>query len=182
MEVVCIKKILAWNLPIYIGLHCVRRSSWTVTTLAILLCILNNKLWTLNITYWIHTTNFLRDTIRVMGGPFWNRVYYRTKKNYFNRNAGRYANVNIHWQFTRNNSWWALDPAHFDPSALSSRPGCNCNSLMLLSLALLFHYSTLYNWVKSFLKPHSKVHIVWEGHNILQNLHLTFVVCSANQK
>ena len=77
------------------------------------------------------------------------------KKKYFNRNAGRYANVNIHWQFTRNNSWWALDPAHFDPSALSSRPGCNCNSLMLLSLALLFHYSTLHNWVKSFLKPNS---------------------------
>ena len=36
MEVVRIKKILAWNLLIYIGLHCVRRSLWTVTTLATL--------------------------------------------------------------------------------------------------------------------------------------------------
>jgi hypothetical protein len=41
---------------------------------------------------------------------------------------------------------------------LSSRPGCNCNSLMLLSLALLFHYSTLYNWVKPFLKLNSYLH------------------------
>ena len=90
-----------------------------------------------------------------MVGSFWNRVYYRTKKITSIEMQGRYANVNIHWQFTRNNSWWGRDPAHFDPSALSSRPGCNCNSLMLLSLALLFHYSTLYNWVKSFLKPHS---------------------------
>ena len=36
MEVVRIKKILARNLLIFIGLHCVRRSSWTVTTLATL--------------------------------------------------------------------------------------------------------------------------------------------------
>ena len=36
MEVVRIKKILARNLHIFIGLHCVRRSSWTVTTLATL--------------------------------------------------------------------------------------------------------------------------------------------------
>ena len=27
-----------------------------------------------------------------------------------------------------------------------------------------------------------KVHIFWEGHKILQNLHLTFVICSASQK
>ena len=27
-----------------------------------------------------------------------------------------------------------------------------------------------------------KVHISWEGHKILQNLHLTFVLCSASQK
>ena len=40
MEVVSIKKILTWNLLIYIGLHCVRRSSWTVTTLATLFHIL----------------------------------------------------------------------------------------------------------------------------------------------
>ena len=37
MEVVRVKKILAQNLLIYIGLHCVRRSSWTVTTLATLI-------------------------------------------------------------------------------------------------------------------------------------------------
>ena len=37
MEVVHVKKILAQNLFIYIGLHCVRRSSWTVTTLATLI-------------------------------------------------------------------------------------------------------------------------------------------------
>ena len=27
-----------------------------------------------------------------------------------------------------------------------------------------------------------KVHIFWEGHKILQNLHLTFVLCSTSQK
>ena len=37
MEVVRIKKILAWNLLIYIGLHCVNRSSWIATTLATLI-------------------------------------------------------------------------------------------------------------------------------------------------
>ena len=37
MEVVCIKKVMAQNLLIYIGLHWVRRSSSTVTTLATLL-------------------------------------------------------------------------------------------------------------------------------------------------
>ena len=37
MEVVRIKKILARNLLISIGLHCVRRSSWTGTTLATLI-------------------------------------------------------------------------------------------------------------------------------------------------
>ena len=37
LEVVRIKKILVQNLLIYIGLHCVRRSSWTVTTLATLI-------------------------------------------------------------------------------------------------------------------------------------------------
>ena len=41
MEVVRIKKILAQNLLIYIGLYCVRRSSWTVTTLATLIHIPN---------------------------------------------------------------------------------------------------------------------------------------------
>ena len=45
MEVVRIKKILARNLLIFIGLHCVRRSSWTVTTLATLLCNFLRKKW-----------------------------------------------------------------------------------------------------------------------------------------
>ena len=27
-----------------------------------------------------------------------------------------------------------------------------------------------------------KVHLFWEGHNILWNLHLTFVLCSTSQK
>ena len=43
--------------------------------------------------------------------------------------------------------------------------------------------------VKLFLKEHFisdlltfKVHILWEGHNILRNLHLGFVLCSASQK
>ena len=27
-----------------------------------------------------------------------------------------------------------------------------------------------------------KVHIFWEGHKMLRNLHLTFVLCSASQK
>ena len=57
MEVVRVKKILARNLLIYIGLHCVRRSSWTVTTLATLVqnltrqfpaspyCILRERIW-----------------------------------------------------------------------------------------------------------------------------------------
>ena len=41
MEVVRIKKILARNLLLFIDLHCVRRSSWTVTTLATLTYIHN---------------------------------------------------------------------------------------------------------------------------------------------
>ena len=44
LEVVRIKKILALNLLIYIGLHCVRRSSWTLATLVCSLWIeLHNK-------------------------------------------------------------------------------------------------------------------------------------------
>ena len=27
-----------------------------------------------------------------------------------------------------------------------------------------------------------KVHIFWDGHKILRNLHLTFVICNASQK
>ena len=33
------------------------------------------------------------------------------------------------------------------------------------------------SWI--FLHELDKVHIFWEGHKILQNLHLTFVLCSA---
>ena len=36
--------------------------------------------------------------------------------------------------------------------------------------------------MKSSLKPNVKVHILWEGHIVLRNLHLTFVLCSASQK
>ena len=32
------------------------------------------------------------------------------------------------------------------------------------------------------LISHIKVHIFWEGHKILQNIHLTYVLCSARQK
>ena len=66
MEVVCIKKILAQNLLIYIGLHCVRRSSWTVTTLANLVFIcqaLNNwakKFWGLHLNSFPHY-DFMRN-------------------------------------------------------------------------------------------------------------------------
>ena len=49
MEVVCIKKILVQNLLIYIYLHCVRRSSWTITILATLtdrhLCFRKQKVY-----------------------------------------------------------------------------------------------------------------------------------------
>ena len=57
-------------------------------------------------------------------------------------------------------------------------------------------YNTPHNRLKFILKGHSyfytptltkyffdflKVHIFWEGHKILQNLHLTFVPCSNGQ-
>ena len=53
MEVVRIKKILAWNLLIFIDLQCVNRSSWSATTLATLTriylanfyCGLNSQNW-----------------------------------------------------------------------------------------------------------------------------------------
>ena len=51
MEVVRIKKILARNLLIYIGLHCVRRSSWTVTTLATLTLIENKVFCGVKLNY-----------------------------------------------------------------------------------------------------------------------------------
>ena len=35
---------------------------------------------------------------------------------------------------------------------------------------------------KSFTFWHFKVHIFWEGHKILQNLHQLFVLCTASQK
>ena len=34
----------------------------------------------------------------------------------------------------------------------------------------------------SYFKVSPKVHIFWEGHKILRNLHLTCVLCSASQK
>ena len=39
MEIILIKKILARNLLIYIGLHCVNRLMWTTTTLATLVYV-----------------------------------------------------------------------------------------------------------------------------------------------
>ena len=42
--------------------------------------------------------------------------------------------------------------------------------------AQLFDYTVTDSWEES------KVHIFSEGHKILQNLHLTFVLCSASQK
>ena len=42
---------------------------------------------------------------------------------------------------------------------------------------LLRQFKSWTNWVNS-----GKVHIFWEGHKILRNLHLTFVLCSASQK
>ena len=44
MEVVRIKKILARNLHIYISFHCVKRSSWIVTTLATLISSSKTKI------------------------------------------------------------------------------------------------------------------------------------------
>ena len=64
MEVVGIKKILAQNLIIYIGLHCVRRSSWTVTTLA-----------TLMISRW-YSKQYDATTFFFEGLPFLN--FYRS--------------------------------------------------------------------------------------------------------
>ena len=34
----------------------------------------------------------------------------------------------------------------------------------------------------SYFKVSPKVHIFWEGHKILRNLHLSFVLCSGSQK
>ena len=39
MEVVLIKKLLVWNLLIFIGLHCVKRLLWIATTLATLILV-----------------------------------------------------------------------------------------------------------------------------------------------
>ena len=44
MEVLCIKKILAQNLLIYVGLHCVNRSLLIATTLATLVGMNLNKM------------------------------------------------------------------------------------------------------------------------------------------
>ena len=54
----CIKKILQWNLLTYIGLHCVRTSSWTVKTLATLF----QGLWNQILTYfWCNCRFWLID-------------------------------------------------------------------------------------------------------------------------
>ena len=42
---------------------------------------------------------------------------------------------------------------------------------------VMSRFQVRYYFVSGF-----KVHIFWEGHKILRNLHLTFVLCSASQK
>ena len=110
--------------------------------------------------------------------PFWNRVYYRTKKiTSIEMQAGTMQMST----FIGNLQGTTADELEIRPISihqpLSSRPGCNCNSLMLLSLALLFHYSTLYNWVKPFLKLNSYLHtpvFLYDSHEKVQeNIYCT---------
>ena len=52
----------------------------------------------------------------------------------------------------------------------------------LIGVHLLRDLSALQQWDKQILKlPFYKVHIFWEGHKILRNLHRRFVLCSASQ-
>ena len=49
---------------------------------------------------------------------------------------------------------------------------------------LLFGYVTFgtYAYIRTYEVVEIKVHIFWEGHKILRNLYLTFVLFSASQK
>ena len=66
---------------------------------------------------------------------------------------------------------------------------------LLLMLTVYFHYeSTILHFAYfsfvivsgalnlNYSNRYDKVHIFWEGYKILQNLHFTFVRCSASQK
>ena len=70
------------------------------------------------------------------------------------------------WNFTIK----TLSPEYFKDS-------CRCFFTMLIK-EFWQHF-----WICfSSSVTNSKVHLFWEGHKILQNLHLTFVLCSASQK
>ena len=43
----------------------------------------------------------------------------------------------------------------------------------------IYHILCLFRYLALFI---SKVHIFWEGHKILKNIHLTYVLCSARRK
>ena len=50
---------------------------------------------------------------------------------------------------------------------------------VLLEKVIRRHFVTFNEYT---LEEKEKRHIFWEGHKILRNLHLTFVLCSASQK
>ena len=59
------------------------------------------------------------------------------------------------------------------------------NETPMYSVGLALRYLSKAVFTKALLNGELieiKVHIFWEGHKILRNLHLTFVLCSANQK
>ena len=76
----------------------------------------------------------------------------------------------------------------FCPSATEDRPKCEADLLQykcgvfFLDLPEREHLSWIGGLPDIFKKRVIKVHIFWEGNKILQNLHLTFVLCSASQK
>ena len=51
------------------------------------------------------------------------------------------------------------------------------NAIIIISFCIW--RGAIQTWRRSFIH---KAHIFWEGHKILRNLHLTFVLCSASQK
>ena len=52
--------------------------------------------------------------------------------------------------------------------------------VILLSLPFIFFFWMKWKIVLGICSDLSKVHIFWEGYKILQNLHLTFVLCSGD--
>ena len=65
MEVICIKKILAWNWPIGICLHCVRTLLWFVPTMSTLQC------WCYAFELWC-----LKKVVKMMTRS-WNGYHFR---------------------------------------------------------------------------------------------------------